>query len=281
MPRPCTNPVSGTIRRWLDLGVNEAKIPRELRNRSSEAIEALADLTGHKSLPIPARVPADDMGLGKTTQTIVAAAALHETVPSMPRPLAHPSPQPRDRRFLSRRSRAVRSPCRPRTLSSVRAAHWLPSICQAAMPSISPIDLQIIEGSEDATYSEAKFLQVENLIQRFRGREGSTDAARRWTRRVTIEKCREERAASRPGTNLGRTSLHRRGSERCCRVLGFVTGAPLGLRIPVTFVPATQHRKPAGLGTGENDSQGDMRWRLPIGSVRNGGTRTRRFVPRR
>jgi uncharacterized protein YPO0396 len=42
-----------------------------------------------------------------------------------------------------------------------------------------------LTGSEDAAYSEAKFLQVRGLIERFRGREGSTDADRRWTRRVT------------------------------------------------------------------------------------------------
>jgi uncharacterized protein YPO0396 len=42
-----------------------------------------------------------------------------------------------------------------------------------------------LTGSDDAAYSEAKFLQVRALIERFRGREGSTDADRRWTRRVT------------------------------------------------------------------------------------------------
>ena len=42
-----------------------------------------------------------------------------------------------------------------------------------------------LTGSEDSLYSEAKFLQVKSLIERFRGREGSTDADRRWTRRVT------------------------------------------------------------------------------------------------
>lgn len=42
-----------------------------------------------------------------------------------------------------------------------------------------------LTGSEDAAYSEAKFLQVRGLIERFRGREGSSDADRRWTRRVT------------------------------------------------------------------------------------------------
>jgi uncharacterized protein YPO0396 len=42
-----------------------------------------------------------------------------------------------------------------------------------------------LTGSEDSVYSEAKFLQVKSLIERFRGREGTTDADRRWTRRVT------------------------------------------------------------------------------------------------
>jgi hypothetical protein len=39
-----------------------------------------------------------------------------------------------------------------------------------------------LTGSEDAAYSEAKFLQVRALIERFRGREGSSDSDRRWTR---------------------------------------------------------------------------------------------------
>ena len=42
-----------------------------------------------------------------------------------------------------------------------------------------------ITGSEDAQYSEAKFLQVKAIIERFRGREGTTDADERWTRKVT------------------------------------------------------------------------------------------------
>ncbi|HEX5337074.1 MAG TPA: SbcC/MukB-like Walker B domain-containing protein [Gallionella sp.] len=40
-------------------------------------------------------------------------------------------------------------------------------------------------GSEDAQYSEAKFLQVKFIIERFRGREGSAEPDRRWTRKVT------------------------------------------------------------------------------------------------
>jgi len=42
-----------------------------------------------------------------------------------------------------------------------------------------------LTGSEDSQYSEAKFLQVKAIIERFRGREGSSDLDKRWTRKVT------------------------------------------------------------------------------------------------
>lgn len=42
-----------------------------------------------------------------------------------------------------------------------------------------------LTGSEDEQYSEAKFLQVKGIIERFRGRENSTELDRRWTRKVT------------------------------------------------------------------------------------------------
>ncbi len=42
-----------------------------------------------------------------------------------------------------------------------------------------------ITGSEDSQYSEAKFLQVKSIIDRFRGREGSSELDRRWTAKVT------------------------------------------------------------------------------------------------
>lgn len=42
-----------------------------------------------------------------------------------------------------------------------------------------------LTGSEEAEYSEAKFLQVKRIIERFRGREGTTDLDKRWTRKVT------------------------------------------------------------------------------------------------
>lgn len=42
-----------------------------------------------------------------------------------------------------------------------------------------------LSGTEGAQYSEQKFLQVKSIIDRFRGREGSTDLDRRWTTKVT------------------------------------------------------------------------------------------------
>ncbi|OGT78919.1 MAG: ATP-dependent exonuclease SbcCD, C subunit-like protein [Gammaproteobacteria bacterium RIFCSPLOWO2_02_FULL_56_15] len=42
-----------------------------------------------------------------------------------------------------------------------------------------------LTGSEDEQYSEAKFLQVKHIIERFRGREGLSDLDKRWTARVT------------------------------------------------------------------------------------------------
>lgn len=42
-----------------------------------------------------------------------------------------------------------------------------------------------LTGSEDDQYSEAKFLQVKRIIERFRGREGQSDYDARWTTKVT------------------------------------------------------------------------------------------------
>ncbi len=42
-----------------------------------------------------------------------------------------------------------------------------------------------LTGSEDAQYSEAKFLQVKAIIDRFRGRDGLSEHDRRWTTKVT------------------------------------------------------------------------------------------------
>lgn len=42
-----------------------------------------------------------------------------------------------------------------------------------------------LTGSDDAQYSEAKFLQVKAIIDRFRGRDGLSEQDRRWTTKVT------------------------------------------------------------------------------------------------
>lgn len=42
-----------------------------------------------------------------------------------------------------------------------------------------------LTGSDDAQYSEAKFLQVKHIIDRFRGRDGLSEQDKRWTAKVT------------------------------------------------------------------------------------------------
>lgn len=42
-----------------------------------------------------------------------------------------------------------------------------------------------LTGSDEEQYSEAKFLQVKSIVERFRGREGQGDHDRRWTTKVT------------------------------------------------------------------------------------------------
>src|SRR6202042_3547460 len=42
-----------------------------------------------------------------------------------------------------------------------------------------------VSGEDSEQYSEQKFLQVSRIIERFRGREGMTEADRRWTRFVS------------------------------------------------------------------------------------------------
>jgi uncharacterized protein YPO0396 len=46
-------------------------------------------------------------------------------------------------------------------------------------------DNAVSPGTADDQYSEQKFLQVKRIIERFRGREGQTEADQRWTRLVT------------------------------------------------------------------------------------------------
>ncbi len=42
-----------------------------------------------------------------------------------------------------------------------------------------------LTGSEGDEYSEAKFLEIKQIIERFRGREGTAELDKRWTRKVT------------------------------------------------------------------------------------------------
>jgi uncharacterized protein YPO0396 len=42
-----------------------------------------------------------------------------------------------------------------------------------------------LTGTQDTEYSESKFLQVKGIIERFRGREGTTELDKRWTAKVT------------------------------------------------------------------------------------------------
>lgn len=42
-----------------------------------------------------------------------------------------------------------------------------------------------LTGSTDQSYTEAKFLQVKRIIERFRGREGKSELDRRWSRKVS------------------------------------------------------------------------------------------------
>lgn len=44
---------------------------------------------------------------------------------------------------------------------------------------------EALAGSDDTQYSEARFLQVKAIIDRFRGREGLSEQDRRWTAKVT------------------------------------------------------------------------------------------------
>jgi uncharacterized protein YPO0396 len=46
-------------------------------------------------------------------------------------------------------------------------------------------DNAVSPGTADDQYSEQKFLQVKRIIERFRGREGQTEADQKWTRLVT------------------------------------------------------------------------------------------------
>jgi uncharacterized protein YPO0396 len=65
-----------------------------------------------------------------------------------------------------------------------------------------------LTGSEDDTYSEAKFLQVKQIIERFRGREATSELDQRWTRKVTDVRNWFEFAASERWREDGREHEH-------------------------------------------------------------------------
>jgi uncharacterized protein YPO0396 len=65
-----------------------------------------------------------------------------------------------------------------------------------------------LTGSDDVQYSEAKFLQVKQIIERFRGREGSAEADRRWAAKVTDVRQWFQFAASERWREDGREHEH-------------------------------------------------------------------------
>lgn len=65
-----------------------------------------------------------------------------------------------------------------------------------------------LTGSDDAQYSEAKFLQVRQIIERFRGRPGSAEADRRWAAKVTDVRQWFQFAASERWREDGREHEH-------------------------------------------------------------------------
>ncbi len=65
-----------------------------------------------------------------------------------------------------------------------------------------------LTGSDDSQYSEAKFLQVKRIIERFRGREGLTEQDRRWTAKVTDVRSWFQFAASERWREDGREHEH-------------------------------------------------------------------------
>ena len=84
-----------------------------------------------------------------------------------------------------------------------------------------------LTGSEDEQYSEAKFLQVKSIIERFKGREGSSELDRRWTRKVTdvrnwflfsaSERWREDDREHEHYTDSGGKSGGQKGEARLYR----------------------------------------------------------------
>ena len=111
-----------------------------------------------------------------------------------------------------------------------------------------------LTGSEDAQYSEAKFLQVKRIIERFRGREGTTEHDRRWTTKVTDVRNWFVFAASERWREDGREHEHYADSggksggqkEKLAYTILAAPGLPVraGMgRSAFAFVPLCRHRR--------------------------------------
>jgi uncharacterized protein YPO0396 len=112
-----------------------------------------------------------------------------------------------------------------------------------------------LTGSADEQYSEAKFLQVKAIIDRFRGREGLADADRRWTAKVTdvrnwflfsaSERWRADDSRARALLGLRRQVGRAEGKARLHRARrepGLPVRAGVG-RGAFALVPLRRHRR--------------------------------------
>ena len=123
----------------------------------------------------------------------------------------------------------------------------------------------VIGGGQDEQYSEEKFLQVKQIIDRFKGREGMTDQDRNWTRRVTdvrqwfvfsaSERWRDDGTRVRALHRLGREVGGPEG-EAGLHDSGCVTGVPVQAGLgggALQGVPVRGHRRGVQPGFGAVD----------------------------
>jgi len=124
-----------------------------------------------------------------------------------------------------------------------------------------------LTGSEEDQYSEAKFLQVKSIIERFRGREGTTELDRRWTRKVTDVRNWFAFAASErwrrttPSTSIipipeenravKKRNSHIRSSLQACLSVRSRMGSHT-----IPLVPLCSHRRGFGRGSDESAQYG-------------------------
>lgn len=79
-----------------------------------------------------------------------------------------------------------------------------------------------LAGSDDPQYFEVKFLEVETIIKRFKGREGLTEVDGRWTVKVTDRRAltgcplphRSAGVRTAPATSTIRTAVVRAAAKR-------------------------------------------------------------------